>query len=56
LALPEEMSEPDTTAHWELLLAKISSGQHCYDDFMLPLKQRLEYLLSEVKTMRAAFN
>ncbi|MFT6904465.1 MAG: DNA topoisomerase-3 [Oleiphilaceae bacterium] len=56
LALPEEMSEPDTTAHWELLLAKISNGQYRYDDFMLPLKQRLDHLLSKVEIMSPVFN
>ncbi len=52
LALPAEISEPDTTAQWELLLAKISQGHYRYDDFMQALKDRLNYLLTQVKQMK----
>ena len=38
LALPEKMTEPDMTAHWENCLSQISEQSCTYIDFMSPLK------------------
>lgn len=39
LALPEAMTEPDMTAHWENSLSQISEQTCRYDDFMNPLTE-----------------
>ena len=38
LALPEAMTAPDMTAHWESRLSEISEQTCRYNDFMAPLK------------------
>jgi DNA topoisomerase-3 len=39
LALPESMTAPDMTAHWENRLTEISEQTFRYDDFMAQLKE-----------------
>ncbi|UZE94575.1 DNA topoisomerase III [Alkalimarinus alittae] len=40
-SLPESMTLPDMTAHWESMLDKISLKEQNYFDFMAPLQQSL---------------
>lgn len=40
-ALPEAISAPDMTAHWESKLTGISTQAYRYNDFMAPLKQTI---------------
>ncbi|WP_105188608.1 DNA topoisomerase III [Pseudoalteromonas sp. T1lg48] len=48
-ALPDTLSTPDMTAHWEMALAKIAEKQLKYDDFMQPLVGQLGALIEEAK-------
>ncbi|KZY66199.1 DNA topoisomerase III [Oleiphilus sp. HI0069] len=48
-SLPEEVSLPDMTAHWELMLKQMSQGEYAYADFMLPLEQQISHLLCRAK-------
>ncbi|MEO2268145.1 DNA topoisomerase III [Pseudoalteromonas sp. YIC-656] len=49
-ALPETLSTPDMTAHWEMALAQIAEKQLKYEDFMQPLLGQLGSLIEEAKT------
>lgn len=42
LALPDAITEPDMTAHWENRLSDISEQACRYDDFMNPLKEVIQ--------------
>jgi len=44
--LPAEASEPDMTAHWESTLNAISQRASSYDEFMLPLVERLREMVA----------
>lgn len=48
-ALPEMAARPDMTAHWESTLTRISEKQCRYQDFMLPLVDTLNQLISHAK-------
>ncbi|MEM0513836.1 DNA topoisomerase III [Pseudoalteromonas sp. YIC-827] len=49
-ALPDTLSTPDMTAHWEMALAQIAEKQLKYDDFMQPLVGQLGALIEEAKS------
>jgi DNA topoisomerase-3 len=49
-SLPEEMTLPDMTAKWELMLEKISLREHNYRDFMQPLQAQIASLLTAAKS------
>ncbi len=53
-ALPETLSTPDMTAHWEMALAQIAEKQLKYDDFMQPLVGQLGSLIEEAKSCDSA--
>ncbi len=44
--LPPDASEPDMTAHWEATLNAISRRATGYDEFMLPLVERLHEMVA----------
>lgn len=48
LALPDAMTEPDMTAHWENRLSEISEQSCRYDDFMNPLKEVIRSYIREL--------
>jgi len=49
-SLPEEMTLPDMTAHWELTLEKISQREYNYRDFMSPLQVQINQLIEQAKS------
>lgn len=53
-ALPEKLTTPDMTAHWELALARISEKQLNYQDFMTPLNVQLTELVEGSKQCNTA--
>jgi DNA topoisomerase-3 len=48
-ALPEELSRPDMTAHWESQLDAISRKAFSYQGFMQPLEQALPQLIEQIR-------
>jgi DNA topoisomerase-3 len=50
-SLPERMTTPDMTAHWESQLEAISQRELKYDQFMNPIMDNLDLLINEVKTV-----
>ncbi|MFT5609770.1 MAG: DNA topoisomerase-3 [Polaribacter sp.] len=48
-SLPERMTSPDMTAHWESQLESISQKEIRYFDFMGPITNNLGVLVDEVK-------
>ena len=50
--LPENMTHPDMTAHWESQLEAISQREMKYNHFMQPMTQSLQQLIEEVGTVR----
>ncbi|PKH93224.1 DNA topoisomerase III, partial [Pseudoalteromonas sp. 78C3] len=50
-SLPERMTIPDMTAHWESQLEAISQKEIKYAHFMDPITQSIDALISEVKTV-----
>lgn len=48
-ALPEELSRPDMTAHWESQLDAISRKAFNYQGFMQPLQQALPQLIGQIR-------
>tara|TARA_R110002073_G_scaffold173800_3_gene330928 strand:+ start:7292 stop:9241 length:1950 start_codon:yes stop_codon:yes gene_type:complete len=50
LALPETITEPDMTAHWENKLTEISEQTCRYEDFMAPLKEVIHTYINELIT------
>jgi len=48
-ALPDSISLPDRTAHWESLLGRISQREANYNDLMKPLCQELDSLVSQCR-------
>ncbi|MFT6031604.1 MAG: DNA topoisomerase-3 [Arenicella sp.] len=50
-SLPERMTTPDMTAHWESQLESISQKEIRYLDFMGPIKNNLGVLVDEVKAV-----
>lgn len=49
LSLPDIMSMPDMTAHWELQLEEISKKEFSYQQFMIQLNQSLLNLVDQLK-------
>ncbi|MDR9829612.1 DNA topoisomerase III [Vibrio sp. FNV 38] len=49
-ALPNESTYPDMTAHWEHQLQSMAEKGQAYQPFMLDLTQRIEHIMSTVKT------
>ncbi len=45
-SLPREVTLPDMTAQWELMLKQMSQGEYVYADFMQPLEQQITHLLA----------
>ena len=54
LALPESMTKPDMTAHWESRLSQISEQACTYDEFMSPLKVILKQNIATI--IRSSFD
>jgi DNA topoisomerase-3 len=50
-SLPERMTTPDMTAHWESQLESISQKEIRYLDFMGPITNNLGVLVDEVKAV-----
>ena len=50
-SLPERMTIPDMTAHWESQLEAISQKEIRYAHFMDPITQSIDTLITEVKTV-----
>jgi DNA topoisomerase-3 len=50
-SLPEPMTTPDMTAHWESQLESISQKEIRYFDFMGPITNNLGVLVDEVKAV-----
>ncbi|GAA0783958.1 MULTISPECIES: DNA topoisomerase III [Pseudomonadati] len=50
-ALPERMTIPDMTAHWESQLEAISQKEIKYTHFMDPITQSINELINEVKAV-----
>jgi DNA topoisomerase-3 len=50
-SLPERMTTPDMTAHWESQLESISQKEIRYLDFMEPITNNLGVLVDEVKAV-----
>lgn len=50
-ALPDAITTPDLTAHWERQLADISERRLSYEQFMQPLQQQLQWLLDHALKM-----
>ena len=48
-SLPERMTIPDMTAHWESQLEAISQKEIKYAHFMDPITQSIDALITEVK-------
>ncbi|ULG70436.1 DNA topoisomerase III [Marinobacterium sediminicola] len=48
-ALPEQLSRPDMTAHWESQLDAISRKAFNYQGFMQPLQQALPELIGQIR-------
>ncbi|MEY8214031.1 MAG: DNA topoisomerase III, partial [Colwellia sp.] len=48
-SLPERMTIPDMTAHWESQLEAISQKELKYSQFMNPITNNLDLLINEVK-------
>jgi DNA topoisomerase-3 len=48
-ALPDELSRPDMTAHWESQLDAISRKAFTYQGFMQPLEQALPQLIEQIR-------
>jgi len=48
-ALPEDLSRPDMTAHWESQLDAISRKAFTYQGFMQPLVQALPPLMEQIR-------
>ncbi|MET3999006.1 DNA topoisomerase III [Marinobacterium sp. MBR-109] len=48
-ALPDELSRPDMTAHWESQLDAISRKAFSYQGFMQPLEQALPQLIEQIR-------
>lgn len=48
-SLPDAISLPDMTAHWEQMLKKMSIGECPYNDFMLPLETRITNLIEDAR-------
>ncbi len=48
-SLPETAARPDMTAHWELMLTKISEKECRYYDFMEPLIETMRQLICQAK-------
>ena len=48
-ALPEELSRPDMTAHWESQLDAISRKAFNYQGFMHPLQETLPQLIGQIR-------
>lgn len=51
-SLPENMTHPDMTAHWESQLEAISQREMKYNQFMQPLTLSLQQLIEEVGAVR----
>ena len=51
-SLPEIATRPDMTAHWESVLTQISEKECRYQDFMQPLVETLQQLISQAKNNR----
>ncbi len=51
-SLPENMTHPDMTAHWESQLEAISQRELKYNHFMQPMALSLRELIAEVGTVR----
>ena len=49
-ALPEELSRPDMTAHWESQLDAISRKAFNYQGFMQPLQEALPQLIGQIRS------
>lgn len=52
LSLPESVSMPDMTAHWELQLEEISKKEFSYQQFMYQLNSSLLTLVEQLKNSR----
>ena len=52
LSLPESVSMPDMTAHWELQLEEISKKEFSYQQFMHQLNSSLLSLVEQLKHLR----
>ena len=52
LSLPESVSMPDMTAHWELQLEEISKKEFSYQQFMYQLNSSLLSLVEQLKHSR----
>jgi len=52
LSLPESVSMPDMTAHWELQLEEISKKEFSYQQFMYQLNSSLLSLVDQLKHSR----
>lgn len=52
LSLPESVSMPDMTAHWELQLEEISKKQFSYQQFMYQLNSSLFLLVDQLKNSK----
>ena len=52
LSLPESVSMPDMTAHWELQLEEISKKEFSYQQFMYQLNCSLLTLIEQLKNSR----
>ena len=52
LSLPDIMSMPDMTAHWELQLDEISKKSFSYQQFMYQLNSSLSNLIDQMKNAR----
>jgi DNA topoisomerase-3 len=50
--LPENMANPDMTAHWESQLNAISQREMKYAHFMEPMTQSLHQLIEEVGSVQ----
>lgn len=52
LSIPETMSMPDMTAHWELQLDQISKKEFSYQEFMCQLNSSLVNLVEQLRNSR----
>lgn len=52
LSIPETMSMPDMTAHWELQLDQISKKEFSYQEFMCQLNSSLVNLVEQIRNSR----
>jgi DNA topoisomerase-3 len=46
-SLPESLTLPDMTAHWEMQLNAISEKKHSYQGFILPLQSQLKSIIDK---------